>query len=97
MYTYYAITAAGVPYPAKPLITLMQICQFLAGFTVVYPYKNIPCFRANQGMMISWIFNYAYVGGVLALFMHFFYMDNFGGKKKDSGGKGKEAVKAKGQ
>jgi len=33
----------------------------------------------------------------LALFMHFFYMDNFGGKKKDSGGKGKEAVKAKGQ
>ena len=25
MYTYYAITAAGVPYPAKPLITAMQV------------------------------------------------------------------------
>lgn len=27
MYTYYAIAAAGVPYPAKPLITLMQACN----------------------------------------------------------------------
>jgi len=84
MYTYYAITAAGVPYPAKPLITAMQITQFLAGFTVVYPYKDIACFRADQGMMISWVFNYVYVGGVLALFMRFFYQDNFKKKEKKS-------------
>jgi len=89
MYAYYAITAAGVPYPAKPLITLMQITQFLAGFTVVYPYKDIPCFRADQGMMLSWVFNYAYVGGVLVLFMHFFYTDNFRKSKKSKAGKGK--------
>lgn len=84
MYTYYAMTAAGMSYPAKPLITMMQITQFLAGFTVVYPYKNISCFRSSQQLMVSWIFNYLYVGGVLGLFLHFFYQDNFGkkGKKK---------------
>jgi len=65
MYAYYALTAAGVSYPAKPLITLMQICQFLAGFTVVWPYKDIPCFRRSQSKMLSWVFNYAYVGGVV--------------------------------
>jgi len=84
MYTYYAITAAGVPYPAKPLITAMQICQFISGFVVVFPYKDIPCFRASQGMMFSWVFNYVYVGGVLVLFLHFFYNDNFSKKKGPS-------------
>ena len=58
MYTYYAISAAGIPYPAKPLITLMQIIQFVGGFTLVWPYINVPCYRQNQGMMISWVFNY---------------------------------------
>ena len=33
-------------------------------------------------MMVSWVFNYAYVGGVLFLFMHFFYLDNFAKKAK---------------
>ena len=44
MYTYYAIAAAGIPYPAKPLITAMQITQFLGGFSLVWRYKNLPCF-----------------------------------------------------
>ena len=65
MYSYYAITAAGVSYPAKPLITLLQIVQFIAGFTAVWPYKDISCFRNDQGKMLSWVFNYAYVGGVV--------------------------------
>ena len=82
MYTYYALTAAGVSYPAKPLITLMQITQFVAGFTVVWPYKDIACFRNDTGKMVSWVFNYAYVGGVLLLFCHFFYQEYFAKKKK---------------
>jgi len=82
MYTYFGITAAGFAYPAKFLITAMQICQFVIGFAVVYPYWNIPCFRASKGMMFSWVFNYAYVGTVLALFLHFFYNDNFVKKAK---------------
>jgi len=77
MYSYFAFTAAGFPYPGKFIITLMQISQFIVGFIVVYPYWNIPCFRASQEMMFSWAFNYAYVGTVLALFLHFFYNDNF--------------------
>lgn len=34
MYSYYAISAAGISYPAKPLITMMQIFQFFSGFYV---------------------------------------------------------------
>ena len=84
MYTYYAMTAAGMSYPAKPLITMMQIVQFFSGFAVVWPYKDISCFRQDQGKMLSWLFNYLYVGGVLLLFMNFFYHDNFGKKKGKS-------------
>ena len=86
-----ALTAAGVSYPAKPLITLMQIVQFLAGFTVVWPYKDVPCFRNDSGKMLSWVFNYAYVGGVLLLFMHFFYLDNFAKKKAKAAGASKKS------
>ena len=89
MYTYYAITAVGISYPAKPLITLMQICQFFCGFGFVWRYKDIPCFRSDQGKMLSWVFNYAYVGGVLLLFMRFFYQDNFAKKAKKADAKKK--------
>merc|ERR1711865_714544 len=92
VYTYYAITAAGVPYPAKPLITFMQISQFVGGLIVAWPYKDVPCFRASQSMMFSWVFNYFYVGSVLLLFMHFFYNDNFNKKKKAAGAKGSKAL-----
>lgn len=81
MYTYYAITAFGFRCPAKFIITLMQIGQFIGGFAIVFPYLNIPCFRASKPMMFSWVFNLAYVGTVLALFLHFFYNDNFVKKK----------------
>ena len=62
----------------------MQIFQFFSGFAVVWPYKDIRCFRNDQGKMLSWLFNYLYVGGVLLLFMHFFYHDNFGKKKSSA-------------
>ena len=84
MYTYYAIAAAGIPYPAKPLITAMQITQFLGGFSLVWRYKNLPCFAADQGMMLSWVFNYLYVGGVLALFLRFFVSEYLKPKKPKS-------------
>merc|ERR1711892_575436 len=77
MYTYYGLTAAGYRIPFKPLMTLMQLFQFCCGFTIVWQYINIPCFRRDQGMLFSWVFNYFYVGLVLLLFMHFFYLDNF--------------------
>ena len=36
------MTAAGISYPAKPLITLMQLTQFCVGFYVVWDYINGP-------------------------------------------------------
>lgn len=80
-YGYYAIAAAGISYPAKPLITAMQITQFITGFYAVWGYIHVPCFVRDQGMVISWLFNYIYVGGVLLLFLQFFWTDNFGAKK----------------
>ena len=32
--------------------------------------------------MFSWVFNYAYVGAVLVLFLHFFIKDNFAKKSR---------------
>ena len=75
-----------VPTLTSAYVRVRHAWQFLAGFTVVFPYKDISCFRADKGMMLSWVFNYMYVGGVLFLFMNFFYMDNFGKKGKKSKG-----------
>lgn len=90
MYAYYGATAAGFKISMKPLITLMQITQFFLGFAIVFPYIRIPSFRASPELVFSYLFNYGYVCTVLALFMRFFYVDNFGGKAaaKPAGGGG---------
>jgi hypothetical protein len=49
MYTYYGLTAAGYKFKAKPLITAMQICQFMGGFLLVWDYINVPCFNSDAG------------------------------------------------
>ena len=58
----------------------------------MWDYIHIPCFRADQGMVFSWAFNYFYVGTVLLLFMHFFYMDNFQKRRTASTGAKKKAI-----
>nr|AAL37626.1 long chain polyunsaturated fatty acid elongation enzyme [Isochrysis galbana]APW79686.1 elongation of fatty acids protein [synthetic construct] len=87
MYTYYGLTAAGYKFKAKPLITAMQICQFVGGFLLVWDYINVPCFNSDKGKLFSWAFNYAYVGSVFLLFCHFFYQDNLATKKSAKAGK----------
>uniref|UniRef100_A0A7S4F008 Elongation of fatty acids protein n=1 Tax=Chrysotila carterae TaxID=13221 RepID=A0A7S4F008_CHRCT len=86
MYTYYGLTALGVAYPGKFMITMSQITQFVGGFYLVWDYINIASFRSSPSLVFSWLFNYAYVGVVLILFLRFFYYDNFSkpskGKKK---------------
>jgi len=81
MYTYYGLTAAGYKIRGKPIITAMQISQFVGGFVLVWDYINVPCFHADAGQVFSWVFNYAYVGSVFLLFCHFFYMDNIANAK----------------
>ena len=58
--------------------------RFCCGFVIVWDYINVPCYARDQGMVFSWVFNYAYVGVVLLLFMHFFYVDNFQKKRRKS-------------
>jgi hypothetical protein len=81
MYAYYAATAAGFKISLKPLITASQITQFFVGFVIVYPYITKGYFRVSPELVFSYLFNYAYVCTVLLLFMHFFYVDNFGKKQ----------------
>jgi len=75
MYGYYGLTAVKIPVPKviKGSITSLQILQFVTGFTLVWPYKNIPCFGSNRFLMFGFYFNYFYVGTVLLLFLNFYY------------------------
>mmetsp|Transcript_46237 Transcript_46237/g.76458 ORF Transcript_46237/g.76458 Transcript_46237/m.76458 type:complete len:283 (-) Transcript_46237:150-998(-) len=82
MYTYYALAAARIRVPGKPLITALQLSQFLYGLHIVWEYIDIPCFRASQGLVLSWLVNYVYVVVVMLAFFHFFYHDNVKRKKK---------------
>ena len=82
MYTYYGLTAMGIAYPGKFMITMSQITQFIGGFYLVWDYINIPCFAASPALVFSWLYNYAYVGTVLVLFLRFFYHDNFVQRRK---------------
>jgi hypothetical protein len=75
MYGYYGCTLFKIHVPKiiKGSITSLQILQFVTGFTLVWPYKNIACYGENHYLMFGFYFNYFYVGTVLALFMNFYY------------------------
>lgn len=77
MYAYYGATAAGFRFSAKPLITLTQIIQFIAGFVLGKRYLSLEQFRASPETMLAYIFMNGYVFCVLLLFIHFFIVDNF--------------------
>lgn len=89
MYAYYGTTAAGINGRVlrmlKPLMTIMQIVQFILGFTLVYPYIHTRCVRESPEQIVTYVYNYAYVGSVLLLFLAFFVNDNFGKKERGEG------------
>lgn len=97
MYAYYAVTAAGCKFNLKFLITMLQMAQFVLGFSLVWGYIRMPCFRETKEMVASWLLNYLYVGTVLALFINFFIMDNFMKKKDRAGAKDPGAKDAGGK
>ena len=47
MYAYYAAAAAGIQIALKPVMTIMQITQFIVGFYMVYPYIHTPILHAT--------------------------------------------------
>jgi hypothetical protein len=65
----------------------LQILQFSSGFFILWEYRHIPCFGSDAVRMFgTFYFTYFYVGAVLMLFMHFFYVNYL---KPSKGGKGK--------
>jgi hypothetical protein len=73
MYAYYYGTMCGYRPRCKPLLTLMQITQFVSAFALVWPYRSMPCMQdpANAGKAFAFIYCWGYVGVVLFLFMNF--------------------------
>ena len=41
------------------------------GFYLVWWYKDVKCFNESPVHMLGWVYNYAYVGTVLILFINF--------------------------
>jgi len=79
MYSYYALSLgksgeSKCLNTCKPLITLLQIIQFLSGFYFLWQYpRTVSCFRKNPYQMIGiYYYTWTYVGLVLLLFINFF-------------------------
>jgi len=58
----------------KPLMTLIQIIQFNAGFYFLYQYpRKVPCWKRDSYRMVGvYYYTWFYVGIVLILFLNFF-------------------------
>jgi GNS1/SUR4 family len=88
MYAYFGFSALGGRWqklvsPLRVVMTSMQIVQFLTGFTIVFAYRNIPCFAADGDRMAFYYFTYAYVLLVLGFFLVFFVKSYMPKKKSD--------------
>lgn len=86
MYAYYgaALVGSGRLDFVRPFITGGQIIQFFIGFSLLWSYKDVPCFRSDPGEMLAWWYTYIYVGSVLALFFWFFLDSYVCGKTKEA-------------
>ena len=92
MYSYYGAALAGVRLGfLRPIITSGQIIQFLTGFTIIWSYKNVPCFGGDPAQMVSWWYNYIYVGAVFFLLAWFFAV-NYLKKKSRSRSKAQKEL-----
>mmetsp|Transcript_7415 Transcript_7415/g.18069 ORF Transcript_7415/g.18069 Transcript_7415/m.18069 type:complete len:258 (-) Transcript_7415:244-1017(-) len=73
MYAYFGLSIMGIKWRAiRPWITIMQIIQFLTGFTLFFNYKDLPCFARSGPLMAVYYYTYGYVFIVLLFFLQFF-------------------------
>jgi len=79
MYAYYALSLSKSGENkclemCKPVVTLLQIIQFIFGFYCLWQYpRQVSCFRKNAQQMIGiYYYTWCYVGLVLLLFLNFF-------------------------
>ncbi|KAJ1997080.1 hypothetical protein GGI04_005533, partial [Coemansia thaxteri] len=71
MYTFYALTAAGMRPPGKRLLTSSQIFQFIFGISICLFYLFCPGCQDDRQKTAIYI-NLAYLFPLLSLFMSFF-------------------------
>ncbi|KAJ2872984.1 hypothetical protein GGH93_003575 [Coemansia aciculifera] len=71
MYTFYALTAAGMRPPGKRLLTSSQIFQFVFGIGICLFYLFCPDCQNDRQKLAVYI-NLAYLFPLLGLFMSFF-------------------------
>ncbi|KAJ1837893.1 hypothetical protein LPJ70_005676 [Coemansia sp. RSA 2708] len=71
MYTFYALTAAGIRPPGKQLLTSSQIFQFLFGIACCLFYVFCPGCETDRQKVAIYI-NLAYLFPLLGLFVSFF-------------------------
>ncbi|KAJ1850904.1 hypothetical protein IW147_005135 [Coemansia sp. RSA 720] len=84
MYTFYALTAAGIRPPGKQLLTSSQIFQFLFGISCCLFYVFCPGCENDRQKLAIYI-NLAYLFPLLGLFVSFFsqtYLRNSSKSKK---------------
>ncbi|KAJ1789365.1 hypothetical protein LPJ62_002460 [Coemansia sp. RSA 2167] len=84
MYTFYALTAAGIRPPGKQLLTSSQIFQFLFGISCCLFYVLCPGCENDRQKLAIYI-NLAYLFPLLGLFVSFFsqtYLRNSSKGKK---------------
>ncbi|KAJ1735864.1 hypothetical protein LPJ61_000308 [Coemansia biformis] len=83
MYTFYALTAAGIRPPGKRLLTSSQIFQFVFGISICLFYAFCPgCEDSRQKIAIY--INMAYLFPLLGLFVSFFVNAYLRGNNADS-------------
>ena len=70
MYTYYAISIFGIRLPVKPLITVLQLVQFIVGISLSYYYFTETNMNNYQFNIL--IFTDIYLMGLVYLFVNFF-------------------------
>jgi len=77
MYFYYGQTLRGSKSKLlglfKPLLTSLQIIQFVVGLTLLYQYQYVTCYRTDPyKMVILYYYQWFYVGAVCLLFLNFY-------------------------
>ncbi|KAJ2410569.1 hypothetical protein J3F80_000428 [Coemansia sp. RSA 2526] len=71
MYSYYALTVAGINPPGKQYLTTLQICQFLFGQACILVYFGMSnCQTPSQGIWL-WVMT-GYLLPLIVLFVQFF-------------------------
>jgi hypothetical protein len=93
MYAYYTASTFKIHIPGKWLLTSMQITQFVTGFTIMFFYKYVPCYRASYTRMFAWWFTWFYVGVVLLLFVNFFFVNYVKNALRKRKADSKDAIK----